>query len=181
MGRYVALLRAINLAGRNKVRMADLRELFEALGFHDVRTLLQSGNVVFTGTSRSTARLEAMLEAEAAGRLGLTVDFFVRKATAWEDVRQANPFPMEAERDPAKLLVMLLKAKPDREAVRALEQRPSAGERVLVTPQGVYIFYPDGLGRSRLTSSVVERTLGTGGTGRNWNTVVRIADLLSHR
>ncbi len=172
---HIALLRAINLAGRNPVAMADLRNLLSQLGFHDPRSLLQSGNLVFRSDTRNAAALERILEAEAAKRLGLETDFFVRSAAEWGAIVTGNPFPEEARRDPQHLLVICLKDAPAAGAVRALREAIPGREVVRTDGRAAYIVYPDGVGRSRLTSALLEKKLGTRGTGRNWNTVLKLA------
>jgi uncharacterized protein (DUF1697 family) len=177
MAVYVALLRGINVGGHRSVAMVDLRDLLVGLGFAGVRSLLQSGNLVFRGPPRSPDRLERTLELEAAKRLGLRTDFFVRTATEWKSVLARNPFPAEAERDPGHLIVMFLKKAPGAKSVRAL--RAAITGREVVQPRGreAYIVYPDGMGRSRLTNASIDKALGTSGTGRNWNTVRKVAAL----
>ncbi|MCM3880514.1 MAG: DUF1697 domain-containing protein [Vicinamibacterales bacterium] len=173
MTTYVALLRAVNVGGRNKVGMSDLRELAAGLGMKDVRSLLQSGNLVFRAGSRATSRLEHDLE-RAVKKLGVETDFFVRSASEWADIIQDNPFPAEARRDPGHLLVLPLKDTPNRDSVEALQAAITGREAVRVKGRQVYIVYPDGVGRSRLTITLIEKKLGTRGTGRNWNTVLKL-------
>jgi len=174
---HLALLRAINLAGHKPVAMADLRDLLNGLGFTDPRSLLQSGNLVFRGGSRTGARLEGFLEAEAKKRLALETDFFVRTAQEWKAIVSGNPFRAEAERDPGHLLVLVLKDVPAPADVRALQAAITGREVVRADGAHAYIVYPDGVGRSRLTHALIERKLGTRGTGRNWNTVLKLAAL----
>lgn len=174
MTTHIGLLRAVNLAGRNVVAMSDLRRLLDRLGMEDVRTLLQSGNVVSRCATASTARLERLLAAAAAEHLGIETDFFVRTAGDWKTVIANNPFPDEAVRDPGHLLVMCLKCVPDRAAVAALQASIKGREVVRANGAHAYLVYPDGIGRSTLTTAIIERALGTRGTGRNWNTVVKL-------
>src|SRR5579859_2272568 len=117
---HVALLRGINVVGRNVVAMSDLRDLFEALGFDGVQSLLQSGNVVFDGAKTTGAPLESLLEVETSRRLNVSVDYVVRRASEWQKVVARNPFADEARRDPSHLLVMFLKAAPEAKDVKAL-------------------------------------------------------------
>jgi len=177
MTTYVALLRGINVGGHKPVAMADLRDLLARLGFVDARSVLQSGNLVFRGGARTGGHLERMLETEAAERLGLQTDFFVRTATEWKAVVSRNPFHKEAERDPAHLVVMFLKEPPKVKDVAALRAAITGPEVVRAAGRHAYIVYPNGIGRSRLTHALSERTLGTRGTGRNWNTVLKLAEL----
>ena len=179
MTTWIALLRGINVGGHKMVGMADLRELLTELGFLDARSLLQSGNLVFRSDGQKSAQLERLLEAETEKRLGVQSDFFVRTADEWRALVARNPFRKEAKGDPAHLLVMLLKDAPDAKNVKALQAAITGREIVRADGRQAYIVYPDGVGRSRLTNALIERKLGTRGTARNWNTVLKVADLLS--
>jgi uncharacterized protein (DUF1697 family) len=172
---HVALLRAINVGGHGQVAMSDLVGLFTALGFTNVRSLLQTGNVVFRSDTQTGADLESLLEAEAAKRPDLHTDFLARTAEEWKAIVAGNPFPDEAEQDPAHLLVMLLKSAPGEKEVEALRAAITGPEIVEANGKHAYIVYPAGVGRSRLTSALIEKKLATRGTGRNWNTVLKLA------
>jgi uncharacterized protein (DUF1697 family) len=175
---YVALLRGINVGGRAQVAMADLRDLFTALGFRDVRTLLQSGNVVFRADDEPTADLERLLEAEAAKHLDVHPDFLVRTADEWAAIVAGNAFPDEAERNPGHLLVMCLKQAPSASAVEVLQAAITGPEVVRPAGRHLYITYPSGVGTSRLSGNLIESKLRTRGTARNWNTVLKLAALV---
>ena len=158
--------------------MADLRAMFEALGLSDVKSLLQSGNVVFSGGNRRTpAAWERVLEGEAAKRLGLDAGFFLRTAKEWDALVAGNPFPREAKIDPAHLVLTCLKDAPAKERVDALRAVIVGSEVVQADGRHLYTLFPDGIGTSRLTSALVEKKLGTRGTGRNWNTVLKLQQL----
>lgn len=157
--------------------MADLRDLLTKLGFADARSLLQSGNLVFRSDRRNPAQLERLLEAEAEKRLGLQTDFFVRSAEEWKELVARNPFRKEAERDPGHLVVLFLKDAPPLEAVKALQAAIKGPEVVRAEGRQAYVVYPIGIGRSRLTHTLIEKKLGTRGTGRNWNTVLKLGAL----
>jgi uncharacterized protein (DUF1697 family) len=178
----IALLRGINVGGRSMVTMADLRALLEMLHFENVRSILQSGNLVFDtphpplrGTlsrgERGDKDIEALLEKESKKRLGLETDFFVRSAKELAAIIDANPFPKEAKNDPGRLVVLFLKGSGDGKALqKAIKDREIArGEG-----RQIYVYYPDGQGRSRLTNAIIEKTLGTRVTARNWNTVLKL-------
>ena len=173
---HIALLRGINVGGHRSVGMTDLRNFLTKLGFDDVRSLLQSGNLVFDSRARIGAELERFLEAEALKRFALEIDFFVRAPEEWKSMIRQNPFRKEAELDPAHLVVMLLKSPPRAEDVAALQEGISGPEIVQAKGRQLYAFYPNGIGRSRLTNAVIERKLGRC-TGRNWNTVLKLAVL----
>ncbi|HVN74854.1 MAG TPA: DUF1697 domain-containing protein [Thermoanaerobaculaceae bacterium] len=178
---YIALLRAVNVAGHGKVGMADLRALFTRLGFEGARSLLQSGNLIFGAAGAAPAELESRLEAAAEARLGLRTDFLVRSAGEWDEVVAANPFPAEAKRDPGRLVVLALKDAPPPARFAALQAAVVGREIVRGAGRHAYVTYPDGQGRSRLTLALIERTLGTRGTARNWNTVLKLAALAGAR
>jgi uncharacterized protein (DUF1697 family) len=177
MTTYIALLRAVNLAGRNAIAMSELRALLTRLGFSDVQTLLQSGNVIFRGKAQRPGNVERLLETETAARLKLTTEYFVRTADEWKSVVARNPFREEATRDPGHLVVTLLKDAPQAGQFEALRAAITGPEIVHLDGRQAYIVFPDGIGRSKLTTALTERKLGTSGTGRNWNTVMKIAAL----
>jgi len=174
----VALLRGVNLGGNKMVPMADLRAMLADLGFADPRTLLQSGNAVFGARTRASTRVERMLERAVAQRLDLDVDVFVRTAREWRDLIAANPFTDEARGEPSRLLVFFLRKAPDAAAVRTLEGAIRGRERIRAAGAQLYVVYPDGQGRSKFTHTVVEKHLGTRATGRNWNTITKLAAML---
>ena len=176
MALHIALLRAVNVGGTGSVAMADLRDLAQELGLAEPRTLLQSGNLVFQTDEPAGTALERRLEAAAADRLGLTIGFFVRSAAEWARIIARNPFPDEAARDPSRLLVQFLKAAPSAADVAALQAAIKGPEQVRAGGAHAYVVYPDGIGRSRLTGPMIEAKLGPA-TGRNWNTILKLAAL----
>jgi len=177
MATYIGLLRAVNVAGHNLVSMADLRNFLSRLGLEEPRTLLQSGNVVFGTKSASAAALETLLEAEAKKRLGLETTFFVRSTAEWRALIAGNPFSREARVDPARLVAVTLKEAPASAAVKALTAAVPGRESVRVKGNVAYITYPDGQGTSKLSNALIESKLGTRGTARNWNTILKLAAL----
>jgi uncharacterized protein (DUF1697 family) len=174
---YVALLRAINVGGRNVIPMAALRALCVDLGFAEPRTLLQSGNVVFR-TALPRATIAPTLAAGIERHFGFSIDVIVRSASEWTALIEANPFPREAIDDPAHLVVMCCTSAPNATALAALDAAIVGREAVRASGAQVYLVYPDGIGNSRLTNAVIEKHLATNGTARNWNTVTKVAALL---
>ena len=128
MASYIALLRGVNLAGHKMVAMADLRAMLEDLGFTDVRSLLQSGNLMFHGRAQAGAALERKLELEARRRLDLGTDFHVRTAAEWQSIIARNPFPHAARNDPGHLLMMCFKDTPAAKDVRMVTSRPASAQ-----------------------------------------------------
>ena len=171
----IALLRGINVGGHQAVAMSDLRDLLTQLGFESARSLLQSGNLVFRGDARRGGEIERLLETEAETRLGIHADFLIRSAKEWREIVARNPFRKEAERDPSHLVVMFLKAAVNAKDVKAVQAAIAGSEIVRGDGRHLYIVYPDGIGRSRLTNALLEKKLGIRGTARNWNTVLKLA------
>jgi uncharacterized protein (DUF1697 family) len=179
METYVALLRAVNLGGDSTVRMDALREVVERIGFEDVRTWLQSGNLVFRGERGGTAALERRLEEQVGRAFAWKPEIFVRTSAEWQTVIEGNPFREAARRDPAHLTVWALRDAPAPSAWAELARDIPGREQVAGGNRAAYIVYPDGIGRSRVTAAWVERRLGTRGTARNWNTVLKLGALSS--
>ena len=176
---YAAFLRAINVGGNNKISMGELRRLFEELGFTNVRTLLQSGNVVFSGGKQVAAELETRLEDETKKRFGVAADFVIRSREQMESIVVANPFQEAAKNDPGHLVVMFLKKPIDASSIQALRAAIKGREEVSGKGTEAYITYPDGIGTSKLTIQVIERHLSCRGTARNWNTTLKVAAALA--
>jgi len=181
MKTYIALLRAINVGGNSKIAMADLKSMLEDLGYANPQSLLQTGNLVFQAKESSAAKLEAKLEQAAAERFDLETDVLVRTAAEWQEAIAANPFPKEAVSDPSHLLIMPLKAAPTKQAMKELQAAIPGRESVAAVGRELYLVYPDGIGRSKLTNKFIESRLKTRGTGRNWNTALKLASLADTR
>jgi uncharacterized protein (DUF1697 family) len=153
--------------------MTDLRNFLTQVGLDDVRSLLQSGNLIFSSRVRTGAELERFLETEAMERLALEVDFFVRTPEEWKTLIRQNPFRKEAERDPGRLIAIFLKNTVEAEDVAALQADVKGPETVKGKGKQAYVYYPNGQGRSKLTNAMIEKHLGRA-TGRNWNTVLKL-------
>lgn len=172
----IALLRAVNVGGR-KLAMAELRAFAEASGLGNPRTLLQTGNLVFETDLAVDRHLAARLEQAAEETLGLRTEFMLRKASDWRSTLAANPFPDAAKDDPSHLLLIALTGEPKSEAVKALRAAIAGREQVEAVGDTLFAVYPDGIGTSKLTLPKIEKALGLKGTGRNWNTALKLAEL----
>ncbi len=149
------------------------------LGLGNPLTLLQSGNLVFQ-SELDAAELEATLERRTLERFGLQTHCFVRSAEELAALVQANPFPMAARNDPGRLVTMFLKDAPANSQVDALLASVKGRELLSSVGRQLYIVYSDGIGNSKLTNSIIEGKLGTAGTGRNWNTVLKLQAAAAH-
>jgi uncharacterized protein (DUF1697 family) len=167
--RHVALLRAVNVGGRSKVPMAELRALFEELGHTDVQTYIASGNVVFAGTP-DAKRLERAI----ADRFGVQTTVILRTAKQLHSVLAAHPFG----EDTSQSYVTFLVEKPSAAAVKAVHALDVAPDEARVVGKELYLRFPSGLGRSK-TPGRVDRALEVAGTNRNWRTVAKLAELAS--
>lgn len=177
MTTFVALLRGINVGGNKMIPMADLRETLTGMGFADVKTLLQSGNVVLRAPARAPGKLEALLEKGIGTRFGFTPDLHVRTADEWRTIVEANPFPREGQRDPGHLLVTFFRMPLNPADVRKLQTAITGPERVRSDGRQLYMTFPDGIGTSK-AALLVDKMLGARGTARNWNTVTKLAALV---
>ncbi len=152
--------------------MADLRALCEDLGYEDVRTHVNSGNVVLTAAS-DPRTIERELGKEIAVRLGVETDVVVRTRDELAGVVHRNPIP-EGLEEPKRFQVSFLSGEPDAAFVRELEQQDFAPERFAVSGREIYAWHPDGLQRSKLARALGDERLGVSATARNWNTVVKL-------
>jgi len=182
MPRYLALLRGINVGGRNKVAMADLRDLAAAVGLADATTYIQSGNLVFSSAETDTAELADMLEAEIASRLGVRPAVVVLSSGELRQVITGNPFP--AETNPKCLHAVFRRDEVGRDGIAAIaaavQQARDAGSRDEATVVGrtLFVHTPDGFGRSELAARLTSSKVQTAGTARNWATVTKLMGML---
>lgn len=175
---WIVLLRGINVGGNKKVAMADLRSTLESLGHKNVRTVLQSGNVVLRSDEASGSELEASLKKSLATRLAIECEVFARTAEEWGEVIKSNPFEREAEADPSHTLVVLLKERPSEDALGLVTSSYEGPEQFDRGSRHLYVVYPEGIGESKLTTNPAWKKLAGAGTGRNWNTVLKLRDLV---
>ena len=173
MPRQVAFLRGINLGPHRRVSMPELRELLEGHGHGDVRTHLQSGNVVLT-SRKSPALLAKELERQIAAGLGVEAVVLVRTLVELAAVVDRDPLGAVAT-DPSRYLVTFLAAKPQAAVVERLERLAAKGECVAAGGRELYTWHPDGVGRSKLAKALSDAKLG--GTARNWRTVTALLEL----
>jgi uncharacterized protein (DUF1697 family) len=182
MPRYLALLRGINVGGRAKVAMTDLRELAAALGHTEVGTYIQSGNLLFTSADADVVSLADTLEAEIAARLGVRPAVVVISATDLAQVIKDNPFPDEA--NPKSLHAVFRRDAVDSDGIAtvaaAVQRARDSGSRddAVVVGRTLFLRTPDGLGRSDLAARLARSSVQSAGTARNWATVTKLMAML---
>lgn len=173
---YISLLRGINVGGNKKIRMAELKMLYESLGFTNVQTLLQSGNVVFE-TDTDFAQLAGQIEAGIVTTFGFESKIILRTCAQLRAVVEENPYTAPQLAEPSKALVTFLAETPAAETIQTLMNDHQGPETLRVIGQEAFVFYPDGAGRSKLTNVFIEKRLKTAGTARNWNTIMKLLDV----
>jgi uncharacterized protein (DUF1697 family) len=173
MTAFVALLRAVNVGGNNLIRMADLKALCEDLGFGNVVTLLQSGNVVFTARGSDKA-VAAKLAGAIEKSHGFRPLIVVRTAAEIADSMKRNPFKAEETNDPGHLVIAFMADQPTSGAKERVAAIKVASERLHLSGRELHAHYASGQGTSKVTNVVLEKALGVAATARNWNTVTKL-------
>ena len=174
----ICFIRGINVGGRNKVKMAQLRELLQSLGLLQPRTVLQSGNAIFYSEDTDLSALSAKIMAGMRSEFGFDAHVMLRGASDFRSVIRRAPFTAAQLESPAKAAVVFLDSAPsDSEAARLRESNPGR-EIIHASWRELYVFYSDGMARSKLTNARIEAKLGGKATVRNWNTCQRMLRLL---
>ena len=176
MDAVICLLRAVNVGGHNSIKMDVLRDICGALGCQSPLTLLQSGNVVFKTPKRDLSRVATQIEDEIERRLEFRPDVILRTSSELRDVIRRNPFAKRRGLNPSKLVVTFLRDDPGTKMRNAILSLKPDSEEVRMDGKELYIYFPDGAGRSKLTP-LLARTLQNSGTARNWNTVTKLLQL----
>ena len=173
----IALLRAVNVGSHNLIKMDALRTLCASLKLKDVQTYVQSGNVVFRTREEDLQRLAARIEKAIERSFGFRPDVVLRTKSEISEVIGRNPFSTRGDIGPAKLLVMFLAGDPGEDARQRVLQIKTDPEELHLHGRQLYIYFPDGMGRSKLQVGAIEKALKTPGTCRNWNTVNRLFEM----
>ncbi|HEX2923153.1 MAG TPA: DUF1697 domain-containing protein [Chloroflexota bacterium] len=174
---YIALLRGINVGGKNKLPMSELVQLFVEEGCSNVRSYIQSGNVVFSMDPTLVEPLSSRVTAAIAERYGYEVPILLRTTEQIGDVIRDNPF-LQVGAAEDTLHVLFLSDTPEARHVDELDTDRSKPDSFVVRGREVYLYLPNGAGRTKLTSDYFERRLSTASTGRNWRTVVTLFELM---
>jgi uncharacterized protein (DUF1697 family) len=172
----VVLLRGINLGSRNRISMPELREALEEAGYDDVRTYLQSGNVVLTSRGAAAKRVARDCERLIADRFGLRIAVVARTRSELAKIVERNPLARVAK-DPRRYQVSFLETKPSPKVVGELEDVAAGDEEVVSIGREIYAWHPDGVARSKLWAKLAGKTLGVTATARNWTTITKLLEL----
>jgi uncharacterized protein (DUF1697 family) len=173
MTTYVALLRSVNVAGHGRLAMPELKDSFLALGYTDVATYIQTGNVVFKSPSRSAPKLETAIEQQLESAFGSTPKVIVRTAAELARAVATSPYP-DRGADPSRHHVTFLAAAPSKANLAKFNPPESGRDELTVIGREVYVHTPDGYANTKLTGTYLERHLGVSSTTRNWNTVTKL-------
>ena len=175
MARLVVLLRGVNLVRRNRIAMPALREALEGVGYEDVSTYVQSGNVVLS-TRKSAKRVQSEIRQLLADRFDLDVAVLVRSRAELAKVVERNPLGRVAT-NPKHYQVTFLESAPKAEVLRKLEAAAAGKERVVHSGRELYAWHPGGQARSKLAALMAGKGLGVTGTARNWTTVTKLLEI----
>ena len=173
----ISMLRAVNVGGHNSIKMESLRTMYESLGLRGAQSYVQSGNVVFRTTARDLVQLGKRIETSIEQTFGFRPVVIIRSSSELREVIARNPFAARRDIHPSKLLVTFLATDPSLEAREKILGIKADPEELHLAGREVWIYFPNGMGRSKLSPAVIERTLKTPGTGRNWNTVTKLLEM----
>lgn len=178
MQTYISLLRGINVSGQKKIRMADLRNLYETLGLINVQSYLQSGNVVFDSDEKEIGKLKDAIEAQIESTYGFSVPVLIRTGDDFKRVIQEHPF---AQEEAIRVLVTFLYEPPDQSNLEELNQYEDKVDQFSIGEQEIFLFCPGGYGRTKLSNNFFEKKLGVAATTRNWKSVNALYEMASER
>lgn len=174
--RYIALMRGLNVGGKNRLPMVELAAVFEEAGCTELRTYIQSGNVLFGASASLAKRLPKLVQSKIARDYGYQVPVVLRRARELQKLAAASPFS-RAEYDPKNLYLMCLASMPTAAQVASLDPERSIPDEFVVQGDNVYLHLPNGAARSKLTTAYFDKKLGTTSTVRNWNTLSKLIEL----
>jgi uncharacterized protein (DUF1697 family) len=174
---FVALLRGINVGGHKIVKMDALRKAFDGLGCADVATYVQSGNVVFKSSAKTSEDLANKIQAMLLRKFGMSVPVIVRTGEEIGEVAENNPFLKESGIDPDKLHVTFLSHRPRKAAAKGLDAISAGADQFRCCGQEIYLYCPNGFAGTKLSINAFEKVLSVGATTRNWNTVNKLYEM----
>lgn len=177
MPTYIAMLRGINVSGHKIIKMEALRASFAAMGFRDVKTYVQSGNVVFDAGREAAPTIAGKIEKRILRDFGFAVPVFLTTAEKMEETVRRNPFVKKPGIDQSKLHVTFLSGDPPKNAEESLKPLAMKPEEFRILGREIYLYCPNGYGTSKLSNTAIEKKLAVGATTRNWKTVSALLEM----
>lgn len=174
---YISILRGINVSGKNKILMTELKAMYAGLGYENVQTYIQSGNVIFTTKGKTNAKtLIKDIESAIKQNFNFDVPVIIRTKEEWSELMHNNPYLHQKNIDPAYLHVTFLADPPEKDIV-VPDSGQYAPDSFILSGKEVYLHCPGGYGNTKLHNNFFEKKLKTGATTRNWKTVLQLAEL----
>jgi uncharacterized protein (DUF1697 family) len=178
MTTFISMLRGINVGGQKKVRMAELKSLYETLGLENVQTYVQSGNVVFDSTEKDGVKLQNAIEVQIEATYGFNVPVLIRTGDDFRRVIESHPFAGE---EPVRVLVTFLYEQPEGSKWDELRTYKDKVDQFTLGEQEIFLFCPGGYGKTKLSNTFFEKKLGVDATTRNWKTINTLYEMASKR
>jgi uncharacterized protein (DUF1697 family) len=180
MTTHIAMLRRINVTGHRLIKMEALRASFAALGLKNVKTYIQSGNVVFE-TDEPASGLSAKIEKRILGDFGFDVRVLTKSAKELADIVRRNPFAKDKETEAARLYVTFLSDDPPRNALELVQSLAAGAEEIRIAGRAVYLRLPNGYGKTKLSNTAIEKKLSCSATTRNWKTTKTLLEMAQNK
>jgi uncharacterized protein (DUF1697 family) len=177
MPAIISMLRGVNVGGHNKIKMDDLRALYQSLKLKSPQTYVQSGNVIFLSGEKNLASLSQRIQDGIQRKFGFRPDVILRTASELRHVLARNPFASRHNIEPSKLLIAFLTCDPGPQVRESVMKIDARGEELHIHGSELYIYFPNGIGKTKFPWPTVERTLKTPFTGRNWNSVTKMLEI----
>jgi uncharacterized protein (DUF1697 family) len=182
MQKLISFLRGVNMTGHNSIRMADLSELYKNLGFSDAVTFIQSGNVIFSSAGKATsADIAEKIEKGILDSFSYKIPVMIRTLPEMEDLLSSNPFLKEEKFDPAKMAVIFLHEIPLDINIQNIINVDYPPDKFKIIGKEIFIFCPNGFGRTKLYTTFFEKKINVKGTARNWKTITTVFDLANKK
>ena len=181
MHTLISMLRGINVSGQKTIRMADLKAIYESLGYTQVTTYVQSGNVVFDCANQDGSAIGSSIVKAIALRFGFSVGVIVRHSDDFGRIIASNPFITHRNEDPQRLHVTFLSAMPSAVASNYLKESIDTTDEYFLSGTEVYLFCPNGYGKTKLSTSFFEKKLQTLATTRSWKTATALSNIANSR
>jgi uncharacterized protein (DUF1697 family) len=177
MNTYISILRGINVSGHNIIKMDALQELYKSLGFKNVQTYIQSGNVIFQDTSSDIQNLEKKISEKITVTLGLKIPLLVKEISEFKEISRHNPYLTGRIEDINHLAVTFLSSKPLQQDIDKISTLNFPPDEFIINDKAIYLFCPNGFGNSKLTISFFENKLKVHATTRNWKTTIKLLEM----